>query len=151
MISWCHNISTEINCMPRCAQECAWIKLKPGRKQEEITGSTCNVTTTIGIFGHLSMQSIFIINTHESFTSMTTLLLHSHLAPNKFLTFQVGKTTACRVCNESVTIFSKTRPKPKINPNHKLIIQNSKDEFVWDDSSCSRIHCILHNVHDDVQ
>ena len=39
----------------------------------------------------------------------------------------------------------KTRPKPKIlkpqpqNPNRKLIIQISKDEFVWDESSDSRI------------
>ena len=37
----------------------------------------------------------------------------------------------------------KTRPKPKIlkpqpqNPNRKIMIQNSKDEFVWDESSDS--------------
>ena len=42
----------------------------------------------------------------------------------------------------------KTRPKPKPqhqNPNRKLIIQNSKNEFIWDKSSDSQKYPI--NYH----
>ena len=51
------------------------------------------------------------------------------------------------VKSESVTIRHQNssqaqnlkNPNPKTpNPKRKLIIQNSKDEFVWDELSCSR-------------
>ena len=55
--------------------------------------------------------------------------------------------TSSRCYYESVTIRpqnSSQAQNPKTpNPNRKLIIQISKDEFVWDESSDSRYNCIV--------
>ena len=59
--------------------------------------------------------------------------------------------TPCRGFDQTVTIrpqnSSQAQNLKTQNPNHKLIIQNSTDQFVWGESSFFRYNHILHSLH----